>query len=90
MPQGSVLGLLLCNISINDIFWFAKQATIFNYVDDTAVFACHSDLGIVIQRLEDDCSVIVKWFSDNLLKLNDKKCHLIVFGNKSTKNNSHN
>ena len=27
--------------------------------------------------------MIVKWFSDNLLNLNDEKCHLIVFGHKS-------
>ena len=37
----------------------------------------------VIRLLEDDCSVFVKWFFDNLSKLNDEKCHLIIFGNKS-------
>ena len=26
----------------------------------------------------------VKWFSDNLLKLNDEKCHLMAFGDKNT------
>ena len=55
-----------------------------NYADDTTVFACHSDLGIVIRQLQNDCFVIVKWFSDNLLKLNDEKCHLKVFGDKNT------
>ena len=29
--------------------------------------------------------MIVKWFSDNFLKLNDEKCHLMVFGDKNTK-----
>ena len=28
--------------------------------------------------------MIVKWFSDNLLKLNDEKCHLMVFVDKNT------
>ena len=28
--------------------------------------------------------MIVKWFSDNFLKLNDDKCHLMIFGEKST------
>ena len=36
------------------------------------------------RQLEEDCSVIVKWFSDNLLKLNDEKCHLMVVVDKST------
>ena len=42
------------------------------------------NFGIVIWQLQDDCSVIVKWFSDNLLKLNDEKCHLMVFRDKNT------
>ena len=83
--QGSVLGPLLYNLCINDIFWLANRTTICNYADDTNFFASHSDLGIVIRQLEDDCSVIVKWFSDNFLKLNDEKCHLLVFGDKNTK-----
>ena len=28
--------------------------------------------------------MLVKWFSDNFLKLNDDKCHLMIFGDKST------
>ena len=30
------------------------------------------------------CSAIVKWFCDNLLKLNDERYHIMVFGDKST------
>ena len=84
VPQGSVLGTILCNIFVNDISCFANHAKICNYADDTTVFACHPDLRTVIRQSEDDCSVIGKWFSDNLLKLNDEKCHLMVFGDKST------
>ena len=46
--------------------------------------ACHPDLDTVIRQLEKDFSVIIKWFSDNLLKLNDEKCHLMIYGDKST------
>ena len=82
MPQGSVLGPLLCIIFMNDIFWFANHTKICNYVHDTAIFACHSDFGIVLRQL-DDCSVTVTWFSNNLLKINDEKCHFMVFGDKN-------
>ena len=41
-------------------------------------------LDTIIKQLEEDSSVIVKWFSDNFLKLNDDKCHLMIFGDKST------
>ena len=82
VPQRSVLGLLLYNVFVNDISWFANHIKICNYADDTTVFVYHSELGIVIWQLQDDCSVIIKWFSDNLVKLNDEKCHLMVFGDK--------
>ena len=84
VPQGSVLVPLLFNVFINDIFWSTHRTKICNYADDTTIFACHPDLDTIIKQLEEDSSVIVKWFSDNFLKLNDDKCHMIVFGDKST------
>ena len=82
VPQWSVLGPFLFNVFINDIFWFANRTKICNYADDTTIFACHPDLDAIIKQLEEDSSVIVKWFSDNFLKLNDDKCHLMISGDK--------
>ena len=84
VPQGSVLGPLLFNVFVNDIFWFSHRTKICNYADDTTIFTCHPDLDTIIKQLEEDSSVLVKWFSDNFLKLNDDKCHLMIFGDKST------
>ena len=49
IPQGSVLGHLLFNIFINDIFFFVNSTNICNYADDTTIYACNSDLNTVIK-----------------------------------------
>ena len=78
VPQGSVLGPLLFNIFINDIFFFVNNTDICNYADDTTIYACNSDLNTIINRLEIDSAVLARWFSKNYMKLNEEKCHLVT------------
>ena len=85
MPQGPDLGPLLFNVFVNDIFLFVRCTKICSYADDTTVFACHPTLETILRQLETDGTLIAKWFSDNYLKLNDDKCHLMIFGNKCSK-----
>ena len=76
LQQGSILGPLLFNIFINDIFLFAKNSTLYNYAADNAQFSCKKTFDQVINNLQTDFLTLKVWFYDNFLVLNPKKCHL--------------
>ena len=43
VPQGSVLGPLLFNIYMYNLFLFMSESNIANYADDTTLYACEKN-----------------------------------------------
>ena len=78
VPQDSILGPLLFNIFINDIFYFIDETKIANYADDTTVYATEVNLTELLKLLEKESIIVLDWFKKNEMKSNDDKCHLIV------------
>ena len=82
VPQGSILGPLLFNIYINDLFWLNEKTEVCNYADDTTFHSCDKELNSVLLDLEHDSLLAIEWYEANYMKLNKSKCHLLVSGSK--------
>ena len=82
VPQGSVLGPLLFNIFINDLFYIFDDINVCNYADDTTLYACDITLNVLMEKLEYAANNAVDWFKYNYMKLNPDKCHLLICGDK--------
>ena len=83
VPQGSILGPLLFNIFLNDLFLFIEKCELCNYADDNTLYAYHKEAEIVLQCLERDFSKMSEWFKQNSMILNPKKCHFMMIGDST-------
>ena len=78
IPQGSILGPLLFNIYLNDIFLFVDGSNLTNYADDNTPHAVDPNIDILINSLIHDTLTLIKWFNENYFKMNADKCHLLI------------
>ena len=84
VPQGSILGPILFNIFLSDLFLVIKDTDFASYADDNTIYDIGDSINDVIVSLQDKSEKLFQWFSDNQLKGNTDKCHLIVSSDDPT------
>ena len=80
VPQGSVLGPLLFNIFLNDLFYMELNSEICNFADDNTVYSCGTRINEIATNLENDLSTLLNWFYANGMVANPDKFQLMFLG----------
>ena len=77
VPQGSILGPLLFNIFIDDIFYFTQKAYICNIADDNWLYSVEGNFKEVKTILKKNLELLKVWFYENHMVLNPGKFYYV-------------
>lgn len=78
VSQGSILGHLLFDIYITDLFLFLKDANFCKSAEDATPFLCDKSIENVLKLLEENVEFALDWLENNYKKLNANKYHLLI------------
>ena len=82
VPQGSILGPLLFDKFLSNLFLIVKDVNIASYADDNTLYDSRNTIEEVILSLQISSKKLSQWLSDNQMKGNTEKCHLIMSTNE--------
>ena len=80
VPQGSILGPLLFNSFLNDIFLSLQKCDLANYADDNTLYTSDKSIPNIMNSLSHDFVILSKWFYNNFMVLDPDKCSFMLLG----------
>ena len=83
VPHGSILGPILFNVFINDIFFLDCDCHVYNYADDNSISYSSDTIDIIRHFLTKDIDVFMDWFKQNSLRANPEKFQSVLISSHS-------
>ena len=78
VPQGSILGPLLFNVFLCDLFFDLEKIDFSNFADDITPYCHGQNVEEVIHNLEKTATDLFEWFTNNEMRANPEKFQLIL------------
>ena len=82
VPQDSVLGPLLFNIDMINLFYECEESNVASYADDTTPNLYATDIPSLPLEVQASATKLFRWFKNNHLKANPGKSHILLSTNK--------
>ena len=79
-----MLGPILFNFYINDLFLFIKQATLYDYADDNTLAYFSKSMPDLVEILENETGVALSWLEQNEMIANPENFHAILLRKNQT------
>ena len=84
VPQSSILGPILFNIFLNDLFLSIKKSDLHSFADDNTTTATCNTLTEVLKTLEQESESAVGWFRQNEMIVNAEMFQAIILNKKES------
>ena len=83
VPQGSILGQIFFNLSINNLSFFVSKVSLYNFTDDNTLSAFAKTILELIDVLQSEPEIVLDWFKNNKMIVNPGKFHAILLDRKN-------
>ena len=82
VPQGFILGPILFNLFINNLFLFIKDDKLANLAYDNTIYVGSKDWTEFLEKLRKECETAINWFKTNKMIVNPDKFQSMITNSK--------